>query len=77
MSEMDRDVEARANQDSIDEARYLIRTLTTHMELPSPDANSGKWIPCLHHTHCSVSLSSVSPLLQEERKYRRNDENPH
>jgi len=37
-----RDIEARANQDSLLEARHLMRTLTTHVE--EQDPNSGKLI---------------------------------
>ena len=36
------DIEARANQDSIEEARHLLRTLTTHVGHQDP--NSGKLV---------------------------------
>ena len=37
---MHTDIEARANTESIEEARQLIRTLTTHVD--HPDISSGK-----------------------------------
>ena len=44
------DIEARANQDSIEEARHLLRTLTTHAGQQDP--NSGTRTPAIdRHLH--------------------------